>query len=47
VTYDDIGGLEGQIEIVRETIELPLRQPELFSKFGVRHSLFAALAWSE
>ncbi|MGQ9543495.1 MAG: CDC48 family AAA ATPase [Candidatus Bathyarchaeia archaeon] len=35
VTYEDIGGLGGQIQRVREMIELPLRYPQLFEKLGV------------
>jgi len=34
-TYDDVGGLEEQVRKVREMVELPLRHPELFHKFGV------------
>ncbi len=30
VSYDKIGGLKQQIKLARETIELPLRHPELF-----------------
>ena len=35
VTYEDIGGLLDEIVKVRETIELPLRHPEIFEKLGV------------
>jgi len=35
VTYEDIGGLKGEIQKVREMIELPLRHPEIFEKLGV------------
>ena len=35
VTYDDIGGLEEQINEIRETIELPLKRPDLFEKVGI------------
>lgn len=34
-TYEDIGGLRREIEMVREMIELPLRHPELFQKLGI------------
>ncbi|MCL7412931.1 MAG: AAA family ATPase, partial [ANME-2 cluster archaeon] len=34
-TYEDIGGLKREIELVREMIELPLRHPELFQKLGI------------
>ncbi|MEJ2248387.1 MAG: proteasome-activating nucleotidase [Candidatus Lokiarchaeota archaeon] len=35
VTYNDVGGLEDQILEVRETVELPLKKPELFKKIGI------------
>ncbi len=35
VSYEDIGGLEQEVEKVREMVELPLRHPELFDKVGV------------
>uniref|UniRef100_A0A673A7K6 Spermatogenesis associated 5 n=1 Tax=Sphaeramia orbicularis TaxID=375764 RepID=A0A673A7K6_9TELE len=35
VTYSMIGGLSSQLDVIRETIELPLKQPELFSKYGI------------
>ncbi|MCD6434529.1 MAG: CDC48 family AAA ATPase [Candidatus Diapherotrites archaeon] len=35
ISYEDIGGLEEQIQKVRELIELPMRYPELFRKLGV------------
>ncbi len=35
ITYEDIGGLEGQIKQVREMIELPLKHPELFERIGI------------
>jgi transitional endoplasmic reticulum ATPase len=35
ITYEDIGGLGGQIQRIREMIELPLRFPQLFEKLGV------------
>ena len=35
VTYDDIGGLGSQLTAIRETIEVPLRRPHLFTQFGV------------
>lgn len=35
ISYDDVGGLEEQIQEVRETVELPLTRPELFSKVGI------------
>jgi transitional endoplasmic reticulum ATPase len=35
VTYEDIGGLDEELEQVREMIELPLSEPELFRKLGI------------
>ncbi len=35
VTYEDVGGMKGVIQRVREMIELPLRHPELFERLGV------------
>ncbi|XP_075471855.1 ATPase family gene 2 protein homolog A isoform X2 [Ascaphus truei] len=35
VTYDMIGGLSSQLKEIRETIELPLKQPELFKRYGI------------
>jgi transitional endoplasmic reticulum ATPase len=35
VTYEDIGGLDGELEQVREMIELPMRHPELFKRLGI------------
>lgn len=34
-TYEDIGGLDKQIEQVREVVELPLLKPELFEQIGI------------
>lgn len=35
VTYEDIGGLDEELEQVREMIELPMRHPELFRQLGI------------
>jgi transitional endoplasmic reticulum ATPase len=35
VTYEDIGGLDEQLELVREMIELPLSEPEVFAHLGI------------
>ncbi|WP_256391241.1 AAA family ATPase [Natronoarchaeum rubrum] len=35
VSYEDIGGLDDELEQVREMIELPLDQPDLFRRLGV------------
>ncbi len=35
VKYSDIGGLEKQVRELREAVELPLKNPELFRKLGI------------
>ncbi|MFX1557618.1 MAG: proteasome-activating nucleotidase [Promethearchaeota archaeon] len=35
ISYEDVGGLEEQIQEVRETVELPLLKPELFKRVGI------------
>ena len=35
ISYENIGGLEEQIIEVKETVELPLTEPELFEKVGI------------
>ncbi|TDA27982.1 MAG: proteasome-activating nucleotidase [Archaeoglobi archaeon] len=35
VTYSDIGGLNQQIEEIREAVELPMLKPELFKEVGI------------
>jgi proteasome regulatory subunit len=34
-TFEDIGGLDDQIQAIREVIELPLLHPDLFEKIGI------------
>lgn len=36
VKYSDVGGLTSQIRDIRETIELPLTNPELFLRVGIK-----------
>ena len=36
VSYEDVGGLDEQIEQVREAVELPLQKPEVFKKVGIQ-----------
>ena len=36
VKWDDVGGLEDVKKEIREAIELPLKEPELFERFGIR-----------
>ncbi len=35
VTYESIGGLDDELDLVREMVELPLSEPELFARVGV------------
>ena len=35
VTYEDIGGLDEELEKVREMVELPLKHPEVFERLGI------------
>lgn len=36
VSFDDVGGLSEQVREIREVIELPLKNPELFQRVGVK-----------
>lgn len=36
IKWEDIGGLENVKTELRETVELPLKSPEVFKKFGIR-----------
>ncbi|WP_122089624.1 CDC48 family AAA ATPase [Halalkalicoccus subterraneus] len=35
ISYEDIGGLDDELDLVREMIELPLSEPELFRQVGI------------
>merc|ERR1711959_479695 len=35
-TFADIGGLETQIQEIKESVELPLTRPELYEEIGIR-----------
>lgn len=35
ITFNDVGGLDEQINEIREVIELPLLKPDLFKKIGI------------
>ena len=34
-TYEDLGGLEKEIQRIREMVELPMRHPEIFQTLGI------------
>ena len=34
--YEDVGGMRETIELVRESVELPITHPEIFEKLGIR-----------
>lgn len=36
IHYEDIGGLNRELQLVREMIELPLRHPEIFQRLGIQ-----------
>ena len=36
VAYEDIGGLSRQIEQIRDSVELPFEQPDLYREHGLR-----------
>ncbi len=36
ITYEDIGGLENEIQRVREMVELPMKHPQIFQKLGIQ-----------
>ncbi|HKD98487.1 MAG TPA: AAA family ATPase [Micromonosporaceae bacterium] len=35
VTFDDVGGLRGEVDQVRELVECPLRYPEVYQQLGI------------
>ncbi|KAG1246199.1 hypothetical protein G6F68_014742 [Rhizopus microsporus] len=35
-SYADIGGLEKQIQEIKEAVELPLTHPELYEEMGIK-----------
>jgi SpoVK/Ycf46/Vps4 family AAA+-type ATPase len=42
INFSDIGGLNEQIRELREVIELPLTNPELFIRVGIKVSLISS-----
>ncbi len=35
ITYENVGGLDREIDRIRELVELPLKHPELFNRLGI------------
>ena len=35
-TYADIGGLDAQIQEIKESVELPLTHPEYYEEMGIQ-----------
>ena len=35
ISYEDIGGLNDEIELVRELVEIPMKHPEVFERLGI------------
>ena len=35
-SYADIGGLEAQIQEIKEAVELPLTHPEVYEEMGIK-----------
>jgi transitional endoplasmic reticulum ATPase len=35
ITYEDLGGLEEEIQRIKEMVELPMRHPEIFQTLGI------------
>ena len=35
-SYADVGGLEQQIQEIKESVELPLTHPELYEDIGIK-----------
>lgn len=44
-TYADIGGLESQIQEIKEAVELPLTHPELYEDIGIKPPKGACLRY--
>ncbi len=36
VSFDDVGGIDDIVQTIREVIELPMRQPQLFVHMGIK-----------
>ncbi len=36
ITFDDVGGLSDEIQLVKEQVELPLRSPQIYEYMGIK-----------
>lgn len=36
ISFDDVGGIDDIVQTIREVIELPMRQPQLFAHMGIQ-----------
>lgn len=45
-TFADVGGLEEQVNELKESVELPLTQPELYEDMGI-HSPKGVILYGE
>jgi ATP-dependent 26S proteasome regulatory subunit len=44
-SYQDIGGLETQIQEIKEAVELPLTHPELYEEIGIKPPKVRERGW--
>ncbi len=35
ITYEDIGGLKKEVDLIREMVEIPMKHPEVFQRLGI------------
>ena len=43
-SYADVGGLEAQVQEIKEAVELPLTHPELYEDIGIKPPKVRALS---
>ena len=46
-SYADVGGLEQQVQEIKEAVELPLTHPELYEDIGIKPPKVRAGLWRE
>lgn len=46
VSYTDVGGLDTQKQEIREAVELPLTQFDLYKQIGIDPPRYGVLPWS-